>query len=188
MYSRGCASRGVRAAEVEPDSAVQGMAVSLFQLQLAPGKKGELGIVPLTSGKISRDVLQSSGVYLVDTGFQAFLWVGLSASFEYRVSAFNFAQCYLKKFQRPSVLPLSREAEGSETQKFWSFFEPPVGYRIDVHKDPARYHPAMRSAAPAADKKKRKKPPPLAPQATWVGAGAKSNPSAVAHIIERKAS
>lgn len=61
-----------------------------------------------------------------------------SASFEYRVTAFNFAQCYLRKFLRPTVLPLSREAEGSETSKFWSFFEPPAGYRIDVKKDPAR--------------------------------------------------
>lgn len=169
-------SRGVRAAEEEPDADVVGMKISLYQLQLDRERPNEIGILPLMSGKLPRDALQGTGVYVVDTGFQLMLWVGASASFQYRVTAFNFAQAYLKRYGRPAVLPLSRESAGSESVKFWSFFEPPAGYRIDVQKDPARYHPAMRPVA----KRPKKTKPTLEPQATWVAAGEHKNPSAIA--------
>jgi len=117
-------------------------------------------------------------VYLVDTGFVAMLWVGKAAPFEYRITAFNFAQAYLKQFGRPAVMPLTREAEGSETAKFWTFFEPPEGYRIDVKKDPARFHPAMRAQTGKKGKKKAQPAPPA--EALWVEADAHKNPSAIA--------
>ena len=90
------------------------------------------------------------GVFVVDSGFHAYLWVGGNTSFPLRVSAFVFAQAYLKRFQRPAVLPLTRFGEGQESEKFLFLFAKPAGYRIDAKPEPKRLHPLMRKPPAAA--------------------------------------
>ena len=152
--SLGGASVGVQAASTaSADADIKGFRKSIYELQLATDKPGEIGIVPLQSGKLPRELLKSDGVYLVDSGFHAYLWVGDSADFAKRVSAFVFAQAYLKRFQRPAVLPLTRFAEGEESDKFLQLFLKPVGYRIDANPEPERLHPLMRAAPKAKPQK-----------------------------------
>ena len=85
-----------------------------------------------------------------DIGYFFYNGGGDSADFAKRVSAFVFAQAYLKRFQRPAVLPLTRFAEGEESDKFLQLFLKPVGYRIDANPEPERLHPLMRTAPKAA--------------------------------------
>jgi hypothetical protein len=137
-------SAGVHAAEEGGDDAVvAGFTKSAFGLSLAV--PGEIGIEPLGSGRLSRALLRTAAVVLVDTGFHLYLWVGSEAAFPLRVSAFTFAQAYLQRFERPSILPLSRFAEGQESDAFWRLFSQPGGYRIDAKPEPARVHPMMRA-------------------------------------------
>ena len=93
----------------------------------------------------SLSCLAWQAVVLVDTGFHLYLWVGTGTAFSLRVSAFTFAQAYVTKFKRPSVLPLTRFAEGQESDKFWRLFSKPQGYRIDAKPEPERLHPMMRT-------------------------------------------
>eukprot|EP00965_Chrysotila_dentata_P200013 6179733-Pleurochrysis_carterae.AAC.1 len=69
--------------------------------------------------------LKTDGVYLLDNGSRAWLWVGKEASPTEKKSSFTFAQTYLKANKRPSVLPLTRVAEGKETEEFTQSFGPP---------------------------------------------------------------
>ena len=53
-------------------------------------------------------------IALYDNGFEVWVWVGKGASPSERISAFPYAQKYLKDKSRPSSLPITREAEGKE--------------------------------------------------------------------------
>ena len=101
-------------------------------------------IAPVQSGKLPRDLLRSDGVFVLDSGFHVYLWVGNEASFPKRVTAFTFAQAYLKQFQRPAALPLTRFAEGQESQKAFAFLNKrptseagPSGRSVHTHEAPS---------------------------------------------------
>jgi len=53
-----------------------------------------------------------------------------------RVSAFPFAQRYLKDYRRPAVLPITRYAEGKEAPRFIEQFGPPAK---GCFADPGQY-------------------------------------------------
>ena len=68
--------------------------------------------------------LQSGDAFILDTGFAIFIWVGQGASQSEKVSAFPYAQKYLKDYKRPPVLPITRYAEGKEAPSFLKLFGP----------------------------------------------------------------
>jgi len=70
--------------------------------------------------------LDSEDAFIYDTGFELFIWVGTQASQSEKVSAFPYAQKYLKDYKRPAVLPITRYAEGKEESRFLDLFGPPV--------------------------------------------------------------
>mmetsp|Transcript_13234 Transcript_13234/g.26859 ORF Transcript_13234/g.26859 Transcript_13234/m.26859 type:complete len:405 (+) Transcript_13234:42-1256(+) len=70
-------------------------------------------------------LLQSADVFILDTGFEIYIWVGHGASQSEKVSAFPYAQKYLKDYKRPPVLPITRYAEGKEPPRFLELFGPP---------------------------------------------------------------
>jgi len=74
--------------------------------------------------KPSISKLKSDGVFLFDSGFEIFLWVGDKAPANLRGSAFPFAQQYLKSYKRPPVLPIHHCKQGRETENFKVFFGP----------------------------------------------------------------
>ena len=63
-------------------------------------------------------------IALYDNGFEVWVWVGKGASASERVSAFPYAQKYLKDKSRPASLPITREAEGKEERSFLEMFGP----------------------------------------------------------------
>ena len=67
-------------------------------------------------------LLRTDGVYLLDTGFELFVWTGRGASANESASAFSFAQNYLSIEKRPAHLPISRYTEGNESQHFLNEF------------------------------------------------------------------
>jgi gelsolin len=69
--------------------------------------------------------LKSERVCLFDNGFQCFIWAGKKAPRQDRASSFVGAQNYLKRWKRPSVLPITRFNEGMESEAFRAAFGPP---------------------------------------------------------------
>ena len=69
--------------------------------------------------------LKTERVCLLDTGFQPFIWAGKAAPRPERGGAFVGAQAYLKRYKRPSVLPITRFNEGMESEAFKAVLGPP---------------------------------------------------------------
>ena len=67
---------------------VTARSVWMLHWQVASGEK-----LPISK-------LDSGDVFLYDTGFRVWLWVGKEASQQEKVSAFPFAQKYLKQYKR----------------------------------------------------------------------------------------
>ena len=84
------------------------------------------GISKVSKGTPPINKLLPDGVFLFDTGFELFIWVGKEAPRAEKTSAFIFTQGYLKKYKRPPVLPITRYGEGQESTAFKAFFGPPV--------------------------------------------------------------
>ena len=87
---------------------------------------GSVSFSKCASGdKLSVSKLESGNVFVYDTGFEVFLWVGKKASSSEKMSAFPFAQKYLKDYHRPPVLPITRVSEGNEPLRFTSLWSGP---------------------------------------------------------------
>lgn len=69
--------------------------------------------------------LKTVDVFAYDTGFHLYVWVGKQADRTERLSAFPFAQKYLKEYKRPSVLPITRFDEGREDTAFLDMWGAP---------------------------------------------------------------
>jgi len=65
-----------------------------------------------------RGLLDSSDVFILDTGSEVFAWIGKGASVQEKQKALGFAQDYLKKYNRPAYLPICRILEGGENDVF----------------------------------------------------------------------
>ena len=101
------------------DDAIQKFVPALFRMT------GGLKCVwrkPNAKPPISK--LKTSQVMMLDTGFQIFIWAGKASPIQDRTSAFTFAQSYLKKYKRPSVLPITRFNEAMEDRVFTDYFGP----------------------------------------------------------------
>jgi gelsolin len=94
----------------------------LFRLSDASGKL-EFKEVCTSTGKVKRSLLDSNDVFVLDTGVEVFAWIGKGASVGEKKKAMSFAQDYLKKFNRPAWIPISRILEGGENEIFESSFE-----------------------------------------------------------------
>jgi hypothetical protein len=71
---------------------------------------------------IEQSQLDSSAVFIVDSGAEVFVWVGKKASKESRASGMTLAQGYLNAQGRPSWTPISRLIESGETPIFKAVF------------------------------------------------------------------
>jgi len=89
----------------------------LFQLS---DSTGTLQFKQVGSGLgCKKSLLDSNDVFVLDTGAEVFAWIGKGASAGEKAKALSFAQDYLKKFDRPSYLPICRILEGSENTLFY---------------------------------------------------------------------
>jgi len=92
----------------------------LFRLSDSSGK---LEFTEVSKGKaIKRNQLDSSDVFIMDTGAEVFAWIGKGASVQEKKKAMSFVQEYLTKFKRPMFLPIARVLEGGENEVFEAAF------------------------------------------------------------------
>jgi gelsolin len=102
------------------DEAEKGDTKRLFRLSDASGsmkfeKVGE-------AGNVKRKLLDSSDVFILDTGAEVFAWIGKGASPDEKKKAMGFAQQYLTNFNRPAWVPITRVLEGGENEVFEASF------------------------------------------------------------------
>ncbi|CAI5715495.1 unnamed protein product [Peronospora farinosa] len=90
-----------------------------------------------SSGVLTKDMLKTENVFIIDVGNEVFVWVGKAASESERKNALAIAVHYLKKEGRPSHTPITRVVEEGETPVFTLLFkawtEPKVlkfGYQL----------------------------------------------------------
>jgi len=102
------------------DEAVKAFTPALYRL------RDGSAIAKVGTNKPPINKLLPGGVFLLDTGFQLFLWVGKEAPRNEKTSAFLYTQGYLKKYKRPPVLPITRYGEGQESAAFKDLFGPPA--------------------------------------------------------------
>jgi len=86
-------------------------------------ESGELKFTEISKGKIARGDLKSEDIFIVDVGSEVFAWIGKGASDDEKKKAMHFAQQYLKQYDRPAFLPITRIIEGGENTLFNSHFD-----------------------------------------------------------------
>jgi gelsolin len=85
----------------------------LFRLSDETGKMLMVEVKP-----VSRRSLDSKDAFILDAGYEVFVWVGKGASKEERTKGLAHASDYLFKYNRPKTLPISRVLEGGENDAF----------------------------------------------------------------------
>jgi gelsolin len=88
--------------------------------QVGKGEKVKIGFT--TACKLSRDLLDESDVFLLDAGWEVFLWLGKDADKSEKLGAFAKADQYCKEDLRTVDLPLAIVKAGYESSEFNSFF------------------------------------------------------------------
>lgn len=69
-------------------------------------------------GVLPRKLLSSNDVFIVDTGFEVWAWVGKHASAAEKKGALTSAQNYLHNSGKPPYFPIARIVEGGENAAF----------------------------------------------------------------------
>jgi len=81
--------------------------------------KGQPSFTPIAEGgAVKRSLLDGKDVFVLDTGYEVFVWVGRTASMTEKKMALPLAQEFLQKSGRPAHLPLTRVTEGVESSAF----------------------------------------------------------------------
>jgi len=93
---------------------------SLHRLSDASGK---FSFTEVAAGKISRKLLDSKDVFILDTGHEVFAWVGLGASVGERSKALQFAQDYVHQSGKEPHTPVVKVLEGAENELFELAFD-----------------------------------------------------------------
>jgi len=104
----------VKTAEEGGDDAEaqEGGVKALFHLSDASGKMEFKQVA--TGSQCKKSLLNSDDVFIMDNGAEVIAWIGKGASDAEKKHALGYAQDYLKKYNRPAYLPISRVLEGSE--------------------------------------------------------------------------
>ena len=119
--------------EIQPadelDRQVEEFAPLLFKLpedpedeaeQIAKGERVKVGFV--TACKLPKSLLNDSDVFLLDAGWELFLWVGSKADKAERLGAISKADHYCQEDMRTGDLPMTIVKSGNEPQEFLEYF------------------------------------------------------------------
>eukprot|EP00911_Craspedida_sp_UC1_P001139 UC1_evm4s858 len=94
--------------------------VSLWRLKVEGGKTE---FTKISSGKdVKRADLQSDDVFIFDSGYQIFIWIGLGANKEERSQALKHAQEYFAEASVPDTYPITKILQGGENEAFEAAF------------------------------------------------------------------
>lgn len=112
------------------DEDVQEFAPLLFKLsddvneppeQVAEAEKVKIGFGP-SAKLLQRSLLDESNVYLLDAGWEIFVWLGKDSDRSERLSAMSKGDAYCKQGPRTANLQLSIVKSGYENRDFSAFF------------------------------------------------------------------
>lgn len=92
----------------------------LFKLSDASGR---LEFTELASGTVRKNLLNNDDVFLFDTGAELFVWVGKGASQQEKARGMAYAQDYVKRYNRPDYLPITRLFQGGENEVWEASFD-----------------------------------------------------------------
>jgi len=92
----------------------------LYQLSDATGK---LEFKEVATGRVTKNLLNSSDVFVFDAGSEVFVWIGKGASAQEKSKGLSYADHYLKQHNRPLFLSISRILEGGENEHFLASFD-----------------------------------------------------------------
>lgn len=91
------------------------------QEKVAEGEPVKVGFGKPTP-KIPKSTLESTDIFLLDSGWEMFVWIGSEADRSEKVSAIAWADGYCKQDPRTADLPLSLVKSGYEPSAFSAFF------------------------------------------------------------------
>jgi len=109
------------------DSTIEKFAPLLIQLKgdetikVAEGEPISEGFGKPTP-KIARSELKSEDVFLLDAGWDLFVWIGAGADLQEKVGALGRADVYCKQAPRTADLPLTLVKAGYEPSSFTDYF------------------------------------------------------------------
>jgi len=84
---------------------------------------GKLAVTEVATGdKVKKNLLESKDVFILDSGAEVFVWIGKGASVGERKKALQYADEYLKTYNRPVHTPICRILEGGENETFETTF------------------------------------------------------------------
>lgn len=112
----------------DDDEEVEEFAPLLFKIpsgdddpeQVGKGEKVRVGFK--TSPKVNRDLLDDTDVFLLDAGWELFLWIGSNADRSEKLSAISKADKYCHEDPRTMNMPLSIVKSGFEPEDFNHYF------------------------------------------------------------------
>jgi len=87
----------------------------LFEMDIVHGKTQ---FKKIASGSISKTLLKSQHVFILDTGARVFVWVGHNSPQQEKKHSLQKALDYINAHNLPPQIPLSRVPEGHETHAF----------------------------------------------------------------------
>lgn len=105
----------------EPDSAVDSKTATLWRVSDSGGSIS-FTQVELPGGRLTKDLLNSDDVFIVDTGSKLSVWVGRGASQAERREGMTRATAYLARNGYPPNTPIERVSEGAESAQFKAEF------------------------------------------------------------------
>ncbi|KAG9409371.1 hypothetical protein AC1031_019625 [Aphanomyces cochlioides] len=95
--------------------------IKLIQLSDASSSLKTTDVTP-KNGILTKDLLNSNDVFIVDAGNVLHVWIGRGASAEERKNGVIYASKYLSQLKRPAQTPITRVAEGGEGAAFKALF------------------------------------------------------------------
>jgi gelsolin len=75
-----------------------------------------------TGNNVKKSLLDTHDVFILDTGYEVFAWIGKQASAGEKKVAMQYAHDYLIKNNKPPHLPIARVLEGGENESFEQAF------------------------------------------------------------------
>jgi len=106
--------------EGESDAAAEKAAKAATKLFKVSDAAGSLEVteIPTNDGKLTKDLLDTNDVFILDLGSQLFVWIGKGSNPSERKEGMMSAQKYLQQSGKPMHTPVSRVVEGAETPAF----------------------------------------------------------------------
>jgi hypothetical protein len=111
------------------DAAAEKAASGALKLYKASDETGSLTITEVASGKLTKDMLDTSDVFVVDNTTAIYVWIGKGCSKQEKSSAMQTGTSFLEQNNRPVWTHVTRVIEGGEPTAFKALFaswDPPM--------------------------------------------------------------